>query len=154
MLASASEGIIIGFGVATETSAERLADRMGVEIRRYDIIYQLLDDIERALHGMAEPVYTDVVLGRAEIRELFPSRRSIQIAGCRVTEGRLTRGMTVRVMRDGKVVHETTIASLRHFREEVNEMNAGTECGIILQGFNDFQQGDVLEAHRQEPGRR
>ena len=154
MLASASEAIIIGFAVATETSAERLADRMGVEIRRYDIIYQLIDDIERALHGMLEPVYTDVVLGRAEIREVFPSRRSIQIAGCRVTEGRVTRGATVRVMRDGKAVHETSITSLRHFREEVNEMTAGTECGIILQGFNDFQQGDVLEAHRQEQGRR
>ena len=154
MLASASEGIIIGFGVAIETSAERLADRMGVEIRRYDIIYQLIDDMEQALHGMVEPVYADVVLGRAEIRELFPSRRGIQIAGCRVTEGRLSRGSTVRVMRDGEIVHETTIASLRHFRNEVNEMTAGTECGIILQGFNDFQQGDVLEAHRQEQGRR
>ena len=154
MLASASEGIVIGFGVAIEPSAERLADRMGVEIRLYNIIYQLLDEMEQALHGMVEPAYTDVVLGRAEIREVFPSRKGIQIAGCRVTEGRLTKGVTVRVMRDGAVLHETTIASLRHFREEVNEMTNGTECGIILQGFNDFQQGDVLEAHRQEQGRR
>ena len=154
MLASASEGIVIGFAVAIETSAERLADRMGVEIRRYNIIYQLIDDVQQALQGMLKPVFTDVVLGRAEIREVFPSRRGIQIAGCRVTEGRLTRAATVRVMRDGDVIHETSIASLRHFREEVNEMTAGTECGIILQGFNDFQQGDVLEAHRQEQGRR
>ena len=154
MLASASEAIVIGFSVSVETSTERLADRMGVEIRRYNIIYQLIDDIERALHGMLEPVFTDVVLGRAEIREVFPSRRGIQIAGCRVTEGRVTRSATVRVMREGETIHETTVASLRHFRDEVNEMNAGTECGIILQGFNDFQEGDVLEAHRQEQGRR
>ena len=154
MLASASEAIVIGFNVGTETSADRLADRMGVEIRRYDIIYQLIDDVDQALNGMLEPVFTDVVVGQAEIREVFPSRRGIQIAGCRVVEGHITRGATVRLMRDDQEIHETTIASLRHFREEVNEMTAGTECGIILQGFNDFQEGDLLVAHRQEPGRR
>jgi translation initiation factor IF-2 len=154
MLASTSEAVIIGFTVGSEPSAERLADRMGVEIRRYDIIYQVIDDMDRALHGMLDPVFTDVVLGRAEIRELFPSRRGVQIAGCRVLDGRITRGASVRVLRDSEVIHETTIASLRHFRDEVNEMTAGTECGILLQGYNDFQQGDVLEAHRQEPGRR
>ena len=154
MLASASEAIILGFNVGTETSADRLALRLGVEIRRYDIIYQLIDDMEQALHGMLAPVFTDVVLGQAEIRELFPSRRGIQIAGCRVVEGRITRGATVRLLREDKVIHETTIASLRHFREEVNEMTSGTECGVILQGFNDFQEGDLLVAHRQEPGRR
>jgi translation initiation factor IF-2 len=154
MLASASGAVVIGFTAGTETGAERLADRIGVEIRRYDIIYQLIDDMEQALHGMLEPVHTDVVLGRAEIREVFPSRRGIHIAGCRVIDGRMTRGATVRVLRDGEQIHETTIASLRHLRDDVNEMNAGTECGIILQGFNDFQQGDVLEAHRLEQGRR
>jgi translation initiation factor IF-2 len=154
MLASASEAIVISFTVGTEPSAERLADRMGVEIRRYNIIYQLTDDIEQALRGMLAPVFTDVIIGKAEIRELFPSRRGVQIAGCRVTEGRMTRGAQVRVLRDSEIIHETTVASLRHFREEVNEMNAGTECGVILAGFNEFEQGDVLEAHRQEAGRR
>ncbi len=154
MLASASGAIVIGFTVGIEPSAERLADRMGVEIRNYNIIYQLIDDIEKALQGMLDPVFTDVILGKAEIRELFPSRRGAQIAGCRVTEGRVTRGAQIRVLRDQEIIQETTIASIRHFREEVNEMNAGTECGITLQGFNDFQEGDVLEAHRQEPGRR
>ncbi len=154
MLASASGAIVIGFTAGTEPSAERLADRMGVEIRHYNIIYQLIDDIEQALQGMLEPVFTDVILGKAEIRELFPSQRGVQIAGCRVTEGRITRGVQVRVLRENEIIHETTIASLRHFREEVNEMNAGTECGVTLQGFNEFQEGDVLEAHRQEPGRR
>ena len=154
LLASASKAIVIGFTIGSEPSAERLAERMGVEIRRYDIIYQLIDDVERGLHGMLDPVYTDVILGRAEVREIFPSRRGVQIAGCRVTEGRINRGATVRVLRNGVVFHETTISSLRHFRDEVIEMTSGTECGIILEGFNDFLGGDVLESHRQERGRR
>ena len=154
MLASASDAIVIGFTIGAEPSAERLAERMGVEIRHYNIIYQLIDDVSLALQGMLEPVYADVVVGRAEIREIFPSRRGVQIAGCRVTDGRINRGANVRVMRDGALVHETTIETLRHFRDEVNEMTSGSDCGIMLQGYNDFQQGDLLEAHRLERGRR
>ena len=154
LLASASEGIIISFSVGSEPSAERLADRMGVEIRPYNIIYQLIDDVELALHGMLEPVYAEVVVGRAEIREIFGGRRGTQIAGCRVMDGRMVRNGAVRVTREGENITQTTISSLRHFREEVNEMNAGTECGIILQGFNDFQAGDILEVYRQERTRR
>ena len=154
LLASASEAAIISFSVGSEPSAERLADRMGVSIRHYEIIYQLIDDIEIALHGMLEPVFTEVIVGRAEIRELFGGRRGTQIAGCRVTEGRVVRNGSVRVTREGENVTETTISSLRHFRDEVNEMNAGTECGIILQGFNEFQEGDILEVYRQERARR
>lgn len=154
LLASASEAIVISFSIGAEPSAERLADRVGVEIRHYNIIYQLLDDIEKALHGMLDPVYTEIIVGRAEVREIFEGRRGTQIAGCRITEGRMVRNGDVRVVRDGAVVEDTTVSSLRHFREEVNEMNAGTECGIVLQGFNDFQEGDILEVHRQERGRR
>ena len=154
LLASASDGVIISFSIGTEPSAERLADRMGVQIRPYNIIYQLIDDIELALHGMLEPVYTEVIVGRAEIREIFGGRRGTQIAGCRVTDGRMVRNGAVRVTREGENIHQTTISSLRHFRDEVNEMNAGTECGIILQGFNDFQTGDILEVYRQERARR
>ncbi len=154
MLASSSEGVVIAFSVGAEPSAERLAERMGVEIRQYNIIYQLIDDVSLALQGMLEPVYTDVMVGRAEIREIFPSRRGVQIAGCRVLEGRITRGASVRVLREGQLLHETVIDSLRHFRDEVTEINVGGDCGIILQGFNDFQQGDLLETHRQERGRR
>ncbi len=123
---------------------------MGVEIRHYIIIYLLIVDVERALHGMLEPTYTDVVLGRAEVREVFSSRRNVQIAGCRVMEGRITRGGSIRVMRGDQVMHESSSTSLRHFRDEVNEVNTGVECGIILQGFNDYETGDILEAHRQE----
>ncbi len=154
LLASASEAIVFSFSIGAEPSAERLADRLGVEIRHYDIIYQLIDDVEKALHGMLDPVYTEVIVGRAEVREIFEGRRGTQIAGCRVSEGRMVRNGDVRVVRDGTVVEDSTITSLRHFREEVNEMNAGTECGIVLQGFNDFQEGDILEVHRQERGRR
>ena len=154
LLASASEAIVISFSIGAEPSAERLADRVGVEIRHYNIIYQLIDDVEKALHGMLDPVYTDVIVGRAEVREIFEGRRGTQIAGCRVSEGRMVRNGDVRVVRDGAVVEDSTISSLRHFREEVNEMNAGTECGIVLQGFNDFQESDILEVHRQERGRR
>ncbi len=154
LLASASEGVIISFSIGAEPSAERLADRMGVEIRPYNIIYHLIDDVELALHGMLEPVFAEVIVGKAEIREIFGGRRGVQIAGCRVTDGRMVRNGSVRVTREGENVIQTTISSLRHFRDEVNEMNAGTECGIVLQGFNEFQTGDILEVYRQERARR
>ena len=112
LLASASEAAVISFSVGSEPSAERLADRMGVDIRYYNIIYQLTDDIELALHGMLQPQLTEVIVGRAEIREIFEGRRGTQIAGCRVTEGRMLRNATVRVTRDGKNIADTTISSL------------------------------------------
>jgi translation initiation factor IF-2 len=133
---------------------DRVAERMGVEIRHYNIIYRLIEDIEQALHGMLEPTITDVVLGRAEVREIFPSRRNVNIAGCRILDGRVTRGASVRVMRGQEVIGEAPIGSLRHFRNEVNEITAGMECGILLQGFNEFELGDILEAHRQERSQR
>ena len=154
LLASASEAIIIAFNVGTEPGAERLARRMGVEIRNYAIIYQLIDDVELALQGLLEPAIVDVVLGRAEIREVFPTRGGVKIAGCRIVEGRMTKGVTVRITRDGKILEESTVTSLRHFRDEINEAALGTECGVVLQGFNDFEEGDVLEAHREERARR
>ena len=153
LLASASDAIVIGFTVGAEPSAERLANRMHVEIRHYDIIYQLIDDMQQALQGMLDPVYVEALVGRAEIREIFPSRRGIAIAGCRVTEGRITRGGSVRLLRDGTVLHDSVIASLRHFREEVNEITVGLDCGVVIQGYNDFQEGDILEVVRQERGR-
>ena len=154
MLASASEAIVIGFTIGAETSADRLADRLGVEIRHYNIIYQLIDDIELALHGMLEPVFTDVVVGKAEVRQVFSSRRGVQIAGCRVTDGHINRGSDVRVTRDGNIIHESAITSLRHFRDEVTEITAGMDCGVVIQGFNEYEEGDILEVHRQERGRR
>ena len=153
LLASASAAIVIAFTVGAEPSAERLANRMNVEIRHYDIIYQLIDDMQQALRGMLDPVYTETVVGRAEIREIFSSRRGISIAGCRVTEGRLTRGGSVRVLRNGALLHDSVIVTLRHFRDEVNEMTVGSDCGVVVQGYNDFQEGDTLEVVRQDRGR-
>ena len=150
LLAGASDAIILGFSVGDEPGVQRVADRAGVEIRHYNIIYRLVEDIEMALHGMVEPTLVDVTLGRAEVREIFPSRRGVQIAGCRVLDGRITRNASVRVVRGQRVVTESTIGGLRHFRDEVNDVNAGTECGIILAGFNEYENGDIIEAHREE----
>ena len=154
LLASASSAIIIGFNVGDEPSVDRVAERMGVELRHYNIIYRLIEDVELALHGILEPTYNDIVLGRAEVREIFPARRGVQIAGCRVLDGRITRGASVRVMRGTEQLVESTITSLRHFREEVNDANSGTECGIQLQGFNEYETGDIIEAHRLERAQR
>ena len=153
LLASASSAIVIGFNVASDAAVERAADRAGVELRHYNIIYRLIEDIEKALHGMLEPEYTDVTLGRAEVREIFPSRRGVRIAGCRVLDGRISRNAAVRVLRDGRTIAEGSIGSLRHFRDEVNDVNAGTECGIVVPGFNDYEEGDIIETHREERAR-
>ncbi len=149
-LASASDGIVLAFNVGFEIGAERSADRLGVEVRSYQIIYRLLEDIEQALKGMLEPEFHEVVVGRAEVREIFAGRRGVEIAGCRVLDGRIVRQSTVRLMREQNAVIETGINSLRHFRDEVNQATAGTECGIVLDGFNDYREGDVIVAYRME----
>ena len=149
-LAAASGGIVLAFNVGFEVGAERTAERLGVEVREYQIIYRLLEDVESALQGLLEPEYQEVVVGRAEIREIFPGRRGVRIAGCRVVDGRIVRQASIRLMRDDELVTETQIGSLRHFRDEVNQATAGTECGIILDGFNDFEEGDLIVAYRME----
>ena len=149
-LAAASGGIVLAFNVGFEVGAERTAERLGVEVREYQIIYRLLEDVESALQGLLEPEYEEVVVGRAEIREIFPGRRGIRIAGCRVLDGRIVRQGNIRVMRDADVLTETQIGSLRHFRDEVNQATAGTDCGIVLDDFNDFEEGDLIVAYRME----
>ena len=149
-LAAASGGIVLAFNVGFEVGAERTAERLGVEVREYRIIYRLLEDVESALQGLLEPEYEEVVVGRAEIREIFPGRRGVRIAGCRVLDGRIVRQGNIRVMRDDEIVTETQIGSLRHFRDEVNQATAGTECGIVLDGYNDFEEGDLIVAYRME----
>ena len=150
LLASASKAIIIGFTTPTQLGVEALAEREGVEIRHYDIIYRLVEDVENALKGILEATYREVVQGRAEVRAVFTMGRRGKVAGCMVTEGRISRGAMVRVIRNGEVVNEGTISSLRHFKEDVNEMTAGFECGVGLTGYSDFQEGDVLETYRRE----
>ena len=149
-LASASGGIVLAFNVGFEVGAERTAERLGVEVRQYQIIYRLLEDVEQALQGMLEPEYEEVVVGRAEIREIFPGRRGVRIAGCRVLDGRIMRQGSVRVLREADIMVETEISSLRHFRDEVNQATAGTDCGIVLSDYNEFEEGDVILAYRME----
>jgi translation initiation factor IF-2 len=140
-LASASNALVIGFNVRPSAEARQLAEREGVDIRTYRVIYKLTEDIEQALVGMLSPVTTEEVLGEAEVRALFKVSR----LGCMVTTGVVRRGANVRVVRDGTVVHETSIAQLKRFKEDAREVAEGFECGILLDGFNDVKEGDVLE---------
>ena len=150
MLAIASKGLIIGFGTDIEAGARRLADVEGVDIRYYDVIYNLVDDVEKALKGMLEPTYTEVIDGRAEVRAVFSSGKKEKVAGAYVTEGKVTRGVSVRVRRGEEVVFESAVSSLRRFKDDVKEVTSGYECGVGVQDFGDFQVGDILEFFRKE----
>ncbi len=150
LLAVASKAIVVGFNSRSEPGATRLAELEGVDIRYYKIIYNLIDDMGKALKGALEPTYAEVVEGRAEVRAVFGSGKSIRIAGAYVREGKASRGSGVRVIRQGKVAHESRIASLRRFKEDVAEVATGFECGVGVEGFNDLQVGDVLEFFRKE----
>lgn len=146
MLAAASNALVIGFNVRPNVDARGAADREGVEIRTYRVIYQLTEDIQQALVGMLSPIQREETLGEAEVRALFKVSRLGTIAGCMVTSGVVRRNAQVRVVRDGTVIHETTIAQLKRFKDDVREVAEGFECGILLDGFNDVKEGDVLEA--------
>jgi len=150
MLAIASGAIIVGFNSRPEAGAKRLADAEGVDIRFYDVIYHLVEDVENALKGLREPTYTEVVEGRAEIIAIFPMGKTRKIAGTRVTEGKLVRGSMARILRGGEVVTQARIESLKHFKEAVKEMSAGFECGILFESFDDFETGDIIEGFRRE----
>jgi translation initiation factor IF-2 len=147
MLASASNAMIVGFNVRPNAEARTLAERENVEIRPYRVIYQLTDDIQQALVGMLRPVEQEATLGEAEVRALFKVSRLGTIAGCMVTSGVIRRGAQVRVVRDGTVIYESTIAQLKRFKDDAREVSEGFECGILLEGFNDEKEGDVLEAY-------
>ena len=146
-LASSTGALIIGFNVRPSAEARALAEREGVEIRTYRVIYQLTEDIEQALVGMLRPIETEETLGEAEVRALFRASRLGTIAGCMVTNGLVRRGAQVRVVREGTVIYETTIASLRRVKDDVREVQEGFECGILLDNFNDVKEGDVLECY-------
>jgi translation initiation factor IF-2 len=146
-LASASNALVVGFNVRPSAEAKQLAEREGVDIRTYRVIYQLTQDIEQALVGMLTPVTTEEILGEAEVRALFKVSRLGTIAGCMVTNGVVRRSANVRVVRDGTVINETTIAQLKRFKEDAREVAEGFECGILLEGFNDVKEGDVLEVY-------
>jgi translation initiation factor IF-2 len=150
MLAAASRAIIIAFNVRVEPGARRAADAQGVQIRSYDVIYHMTDEIERILSGMLEPEMREVALGEAEVRQVFKIGRTRAVAGCYVTSGSIPRNAQVRVRRGGELVTEGRLESLRRFKDDVREVQAGYECGIGIAGFADFQEGDTIEAFTTE----
>jgi translation initiation factor IF-2 len=147
MLAAASNGLILAFNVRPVQDARQLAEREGVEIRSYSVIYRAIEDLRAAMQGMLEPEEVETSLGQAEVRQLFRASRIGVIAGSYVTEGKVTRGSRVRVVREGTVIYDTTIASLRRVNEDVREVATGFECGIVLANFQDLREGDVLETY-------
>jgi translation initiation factor IF-2 len=150
MLAQASGAIIIGFGVGIESKARQLAEREHVDVRQYRIIYEVLDDVKQALTGLLAPKFQELFLGRAEVREVFRVPKVGAVGGCYVTEGKILRSGQVRVIRDGAVIHEGGIASLKRFKDDVREVASGYECGIGLEKFNDIKVGDIFEVYTQE----
>jgi translation initiation factor IF-2 len=147
MLAAASKAVVIGFNVQADSSARRLAEAEGVSIRLYDIIYRLMEDVEKALKGMLEPEIRETVIGKADVRAVFRISKIGNIAGCRVAEGEIRRNARIRVIRNGKTIHEGEISSLKHLQDDVREVRQGFECGIALKGYNDITEGDVLEGY-------
>jgi translation initiation factor IF-2 len=150
MLASASKAIIIGFNVQADVNARRLAEAEGVDIRLYDIIYRMTEDIEKALKGMLQPEYVAKVIGKASILAVFPISKIGKIAGCRVSEGEIRRNAKVRLHRGSDLVYEGEIGSLKHEKDDVREVRTGFECGIGLKNFNDILVGDVIECYIME----
>jgi translation initiation factor IF-2 len=147
MLAAASEGVILAFNVRPVGDARQIAEREGVEIRSYAVIYRAIEELRAAMQGLLEPEEVESSLGQAEVRQLFRASRIGVIAGSYVTEGKITRGARVRVVREGTVIYDTTIASLRRFNEDAREVATGFECGIVLTNFQDLREGDVLESY-------
>ena len=147
MLAFASNAIIVGFNVRPDSGAQASAERQGVDIRLYRVIYDAIEEIEAAMRGMLDPTFKEVVTGHAEIRQTFKVSGVGTIAGCYVTDGVITRNASVRIVRDGIVVHEGALASLKRFKDDAKEVNSGYECGLSIEKFNDIKEGDVVEAY-------
>ena len=147
MLASASNAIVIGFNIRSDAKVHELAEQETVDIRFYDVIYQLIDDIRAAIFGMLKPIYKENVIGRAEVRQTFHVPKMGMIAGCSVLDGRVERNARTRVLRDSVVVYDGKISSLRRFKDDVKEVKAGFECGIGIENFNDLKEKDILEAY-------
>jgi translation initiation factor IF-2 len=150
LLALASKGIIIGFNSRPEPGAQRLAEAEGISIRHYNVIYELVKDVDKALKGMLEPTYTEVIEGQAEILAVFDTGKKGRVAGVSVKEGKLRRDALARVIRKGESIHESRINSLRRFKDDVKEIATGFECGIKIEGFADFQVGDIIQSYKQE----
>ena len=147
MLAMASKAVIVGFNSEPQPGARTMARQEGIDVRFYDVIYNLVDDIELALKGMLAPVMEDIVEGYVTVRALFQLGSNVRAAGVYVNDGRISRRAEIHVMRNGQMLFSGPMASLKHFRDDMRELTAGNEGGIVLDGFRDFQEGDILEAH-------
>jgi translation initiation factor IF-2 len=145
-LAAASNAVIIGFNVRPERNAAAAADQEKVDIRLHTIIYEIVDEMKKAMAGMLAPVYKEVFRGRAEVREVFKVSKVGVVAGCLVTEGTVTRDAQMRITRDNIVIHTGKVGSLRRFKDDVSEVRAGMECGITVENYGDVKQGDIIEA--------
>ena len=149
-LANASNAVVVGFNVRANVQAKLAADQIGVEIRYYNIIYDLVDDVKKAMSGLLSPTVREIFLGNAEILEVFNISKVGKIAGCRVTEGKVERGAKVRLIRDNVVIHEGTLSTLKRFKDEVREVPAGQECGMAFANYQDIRVGDVIECFNVE----
>jgi translation initiation factor IF-2 len=149
-LAISSQAIIIGFNVRPDNTTRQSAERAGVQIKLYRVIYDCIEEIEAAIHGMLTPKIKEVVLGHVEVRQLFRSSSAGTIAGCHVLDGKITRSAQVRLLRDGIVIHEGELASLKRFKDDAKEVASGFECGLSLSKFNDIHEGDIVEPFQME----
>jgi len=148
LLASASQAIVIGFNVRPERSAKELAEREQVDVRLYSIIYELMEEIQKAMSGLLKPTFKEEELGRAEVREVFKVSKVGTIAGCMVLDGSILRTAKARLLRDNVVVWEGNLSSLKRFKDDASEVKNGFECGIGLEKYHDLKVGDVIEAYR------
>ncbi len=149
-LAEASGAAVIGFNVRAHKEAREASERTGVEIRYYNIIYNLVDDVKGAMSGLLAPTLRETMLGNALILEVFDISKVGKVAGCRITDGRVERGANVRLIRDNVVVHEGKLSTLKRFKDEVKEVDAGQECGMAFENYQDMRAGDVIECYRIE----
>jgi translation initiation factor IF-2 len=150
LLATASNAIIIGFNIRPDPSVKKLAEQENVDIRLYRVIYHVIEDVKAALTGMLEPEYEEVLIGRAEVRATFKISKVGVIAGCYVTDGKITRDADVRLLRDSVVIYEGKLNSLKRFKEDVKEVLAGYECGLGIEKFGGIQEGDIIEVYKQQ----
>jgi translation initiation factor IF-2 len=150
LLASSAGGIVVGFNVRPDGGAQSEAKRLGVEIKSYSIVYELMDDMKKALSGMLTPETRETQLGRAEVRNIFTVPKAGTIAGCFVVDGKITRNAQVRLVRDGKIVYTGKLGSLKRFKDDAKEVATGYECGMSIENYNDLKVGDVIEAFSQE----
>ena len=148
MLAAASDAVVIGFNVRPLGDARRAADREGIEIRTYSVIYKVTEELRAAVEGMLEPEEVEETVGEVEVLELFKATRIGTIAGSRVNEGKITRDADVRLVREGTVTWTGKVGSLRRFKDDVREVEAGQECGVVLDGYQDVKVGDILEVFK------